>query len=114
MKHTPTPWMQGKVGGEPVITAVLNPFGYFVYFTDWQDDETIKANAERIVACVNACEGLSNEQLQHIGSVRHLLEHTAMVTSERNALTERLNNALEEIGRLKNEIEGLKRTGGAK
>ena len=61
MKHAPEPWSVSALGngihaGDISICQFYNRFG-----TDFPNFE---ANARRIVACVNACEGLSTERLE--------------------------------------------------
>jgi len=64
MKHTKEPWGVGRpspngqqvIGnGKGMMIAIANP-------TSTQGE--VNANAERIVACVNACEGITNEALE--------------------------------------------------
>ena len=78
MKHTTTKWeIYDKVGlhetaivaGDKFICEVKHyskddePFKrWFNKYTDPTNEEGI-ANAERIVACVNACDGVSNNKL---------------------------------------------------
>lgn len=63
-KHSPTPWNSSgpyidDINGWAVADTLLTTTG----------NATRYANAARIVACVNACEGLSNEQLASIGDL---------------------------------------------
>ncbi len=57
MKHTKEPWC---------VIGVDNSYEIFSksedYDVAWSIDS--EANAERIVACVNACEGITNEALE--------------------------------------------------
>ena len=57
MKHTQEPWC---------VIGVDNSYEIFSesedYDVAWSIDS--EANAERIVACVNACEGITNEALE--------------------------------------------------
>lgn len=65
MNHTPEPWtlskpFRGDAGGKCVsITGVHSHYYESVDYNTEQE----KADAERIVACVNACQGLSTESL---------------------------------------------------
>lgn len=64
-KHTPTPWEIGSSKRSVISSNPANPkviarmnfagLGHGIYF----DDEP-EANAQRIVTCVNACEGIDN------------------------------------------------------
>lgn len=63
MEHTPTPWIigaNGKIYGNEIrldAQPVCNP-------NTENTDGCDKANARRIVACVNACEGIPTELLE--------------------------------------------------
>lgn len=70
-KHTPEPWHEGAGNGERAIfgpenirmrlehSTTLYPICKVV--TGWDDAED-RANGARIVACVNACEGIANPE----------------------------------------------------
>lgn len=67
-EHTQGPWFTKKDGLSYYIDAriggrMLQEVAYCGPTEKWEEQE---ANARRIVACVNACEGLSNEQLANI------------------------------------------------
>lgn len=69
MEHTPEPWVAGtgEYNGVGHYMAVNNDESKAVALTGIigkEDAEKSKANARRIVACVNACEGLPNELLE--------------------------------------------------
>ena len=64
-KHTPGPWVIGRppsngeqtIGDKNGLMVAVATTGYGV---------NSEANARRIVACVNACAGMTNEQLDNI------------------------------------------------
>lgn len=110
MKHTAEPWIvdlnntyQGKphymVGVEGTTTriALTGEIG------SGDDDESI-ANARRIVACVNACRGISNEILEdpeylikkELETIDDLVNLREKAESERGEMRVRLA-ALEDI-----------------
>lgn len=71
---TPEPW---KVGPYPEfshnkVVCITNTETYVFSDTAIGEDED-QANAERIVACVNACAGISTEALEQ-GVVKELYE----------------------------------------
>lgn len=72
--HTPEPWRYEN-DGESVL---LYADGEYVGEADCRhaDIETDEINARRIVACVNACQGVSTEVLEtdHINQALELLE----------------------------------------
>ena len=82
MTHSHEPWTVGKdacddqgfigvyimssedsVGISLCRSAVADKQGYYDGYTSSPDNETGVANRERIVACVNACVGVSTERL---------------------------------------------------
>jgi len=71
MKHTKEPW---KVSSRRA-TFITNPNSAYTeviaqcYFLDNKKEEE---NAKRIVACVNACKGITNEALE-AGAVKHII-----------------------------------------
>lgn len=58
MKHTPEPWFVEFENH--VYTADLQVFVALTWGSSKLDEPTIRANAHRIVACVNACEGIED------------------------------------------------------
>ena len=64
-KHTPEPWKVNQDGCGDLFISGSNA----EHVTDCGgvDDDTFIANARRIVACVNACKGLSTERLESPG-----------------------------------------------
>lgn len=61
-KHTPEPWKTGA-GYEQQEPGVYI-YGGDGLIVSSEDTEITEANARRIVACVNACAGISTEQLE--------------------------------------------------
>jgi azurin len=57
------------------------------------ENEVGEANARRIVACVNACTGLTTEIVEQTGIVRDLIGQNALLTKQRDDLLA----ALEEL-----------------
>lgn len=70
MKHTPTPWRIGKHGTVVADSAEgisVSGADETQYYDGYLIGESISSNnAERILACVNACEGITNEQLKKL------------------------------------------------
>jgi hypothetical protein len=72
MNHTKEPWIVSSRRA----TFIIKPNSVYTeviaqcYFLDNKKEE---ANAKRIVACVNACEGITNEALE-AGYIKHLVE----------------------------------------
>ena len=68
-KHTPGPWAVDEDG---VVYRAGFRHGYIKLATAWREDawcgadgdDESRANARRIVACVNACEGVPIEVLE--------------------------------------------------
>ena len=62
MQHTKEPWNGKNI---PLTASALERVGFYIVFTNnpATKDEA-EANARRIVACVNACAGISTETLE--------------------------------------------------
>lgn len=64
MKHSPEPWIIGEPrpgsSGGTVVSIGVRP--HYCGEVDY-NDETDIANAERIVACVNYCQGIPTKEL---------------------------------------------------
>jgi hypothetical protein len=71
-KHTPGPWK----AYDDCMFAMRDHTLYVI------DKAQSEANARRIVACVNACEGISTEALEHRG---HLLQAEDSIIKRLNA-----------------------------
>ena len=62
IKHTPEPWAAYQdASGDVFISSAETSF--HIAEVGSEDDETVIPDANRIVACVNACAGISNEML---------------------------------------------------
>lgn len=61
MSHTKEPWYTSDEGGNFRVMAADENGGYTLADMCSDDQE---ANARRIVACVNACEGIDTESLE--------------------------------------------------
>ena len=61
MKHTKEPWEFGDIYSYGI--GFVYGAGIEVAETNGNSLEEINANAKRIVACVNACAGITNETL---------------------------------------------------
>ena len=72
MKHTVEPWEVGELLQQNIIGGVGNEQDVIVscITTETGDRE---ANAKRIIACVNACAGITNEALE-AGVVKGMCE----------------------------------------
>ena len=65
-QHTPEPWGPGT---EVYISAKAGEkFGPHFAYPQGHNQELCEANARRIVACVNACAGLSTVGLEKVGA----------------------------------------------
>jgi hypothetical protein len=79
MKYSETPWTQKKAlqGMNSIVSASSGESIAVVRYNPPKHDDA--ANAERIVACVNACEGITTESLES-GLIKHLLKDAFMRT----------------------------------
>ena len=80
-QHTPEPWVFDQ---QAEIPHVMTPDGYaIVEACPWgsiSDQETMSANARRIVACVNACAWIDTEYLereQYLGTASFAMRDAA-------------------------------------
>jgi len=111
MKHTKEPWktdsQSGIIFGKSIggcqmkesshMVAQMRGWGHLKYLGEQEAFEIQIANAERIVACVNACEGITNYSLE---SENGLINKSLKSIHEREQLQARvkqLEEALEEI-----------------
>lgn len=91
MKHTTEPWHFC----EPTETlhALRAETGRVVADVGYSDtDAQNRMNARRIVACVNACAGVTTEELERGGFVSGLIERLEEKERQRDALQEELEN----------------------
>ena len=65
MNHTPEPWEVDRESESLERVGVSSGDKLVCQCARWGLDEDL-ANAERIVACVNACAGLTDEQVARI------------------------------------------------
>ena len=65
MNHSPEPWVLFTEFG---LINILDSKGKSVSFTN-MPDSPVMANHRRIVACINACAGISSEELNAFGVV---------------------------------------------
>lgn len=68
-EHSPEPWVANECGADEFFICEESPPGETGKDTGWgkQIGEVDgKANARRIVACVNACKGFSTEELEYL------------------------------------------------
>lgn len=87
-KHTPGPW-------KAYDNCVFAMRDHTLYVIDKAQSE---ANARRIVACVNACEGISTEALKHRGHLLKAEDSTAQrLNAERAELLEALKGLLDAL-----------------
>jgi hypothetical protein len=97
-KHTPGPWYVGKTidsdcriyspAGTHAIARTYGPDLNGIGVCRLTGPEN-RADARRIVACVNACEGISTEAIEVIskmGGVQHKMPVTAALVAQRDEL----------------------------
>lgn len=65
----------------------------------------LEANARRIVACVNACEGVSTKHLENNLPIRELVTRYSEVLREIEALKAERAGLVDDINALKDEIQ---------
>lgn len=104
-QHTPEPWGYDGYTGIGAISSDQFNDGYFTAEVMGPDKE---ANARRIVACVNALEGVPPEWLEafRTGNVKNVLQDLATVTKQRDELLAVLDKAESAIRELAVECDG--------
>ena len=106
MKHTKEPWHVCDPTEQ--IHAVRSEAGRIVADVGYSDtDAQNRMNARRIVACVNACAGVTTEELEQGGFVTGLIERLEEKERQRDALQEELENIATAAWR---ELEMILRT----
>ena len=77
-KHTPEPWRRSTKSwdGDKIMTIVgpqgeeivQEPTEFYAYDSGaFVTPDGLSVNLDRIIVCINACAGLSNEYLEEIG-----------------------------------------------
>lgn len=106
-KHTPGPWVASRCENEKEWGIDSGEWG-IATCADCPGDGTPEANARRIVACVNACEGSSTEWLEAfanmpvgVSSIEKCVEHCETLLAkikeldaQRDELLKAINNYL--------------------
>ena len=101
-KFTPGPWhanwtrLNGKAIGFHVADEThgsIRPICEFYDGTEAMPPEEVEANARRLVACWNACEGMTADELEEIARTGGMLgprEDVAKIAEQRDELREAL------------------------
>lgn len=78
MKHTKEPWRMYQEPSSLIVTEESPDLLCSICstFNTSLSTEQMNANAERIVACINACRGITNEAL-HKGLVKCAVQNLA-------------------------------------
>ncbi|WP_071912756.1 hypothetical protein [Aeromonas sp. SCS5] len=88
-KHTPEPWaVHQDASGDVFISSAVTSF--HIAEVGSEDDETVFADASRIVACVNACAGLPQEALDGGWSATGISAYAADLEKQVRHFQERL------------------------
>jgi hypothetical protein len=119
--HTPEPWSLGKwidahevyidaLAGDPDFKSSMWEGLMTVYGSE---DDAIKlshskaeANARRVVACVNALQGVSTEKLEEAAKLGITDVSMGNLFSSRLALEKKLREAEQEIAYLNSRLNG--------
>lgn len=93
-RHTPEPWINPYPGSEVYLRDIVNVTGHYedgrpMYWTvatvNQRRDES-EANANRIVACVNALQGLTNDEVARLPELWAALREYGHADPMRNAI----------------------------
>ena len=88
-KYTRGPW---KTEGEGIHALIRGGDATIVAVRHRLPADVHEANARRIVACVNACEGISTENLEDNRPVKWLAQQYNEVIKQRDELLEALKD----------------------
>ena len=104
MQHTKEPWNGKNI---PLTASALERVGFYIVFTNnpATKDEA-EANARRIVACVNACEGIPTGVLEKQGMVP-IEQVTHDIERQRDKLLATLEGLTNDIHSLIYESSGV-------
>ena len=87
-QHTPEPWAQERASkslhARTFQRVIVSPGCEYVIaeLMQFGDDDPREANARRIVACVNACKGISNERLDEMAEEDRYFGRTVISEAE--------------------------------
>lgn len=97
-KHTPTPWRVGRPGTVVSDSHIEHGPGgcdCVEYYGGHLIAESItSANSRRIVACVNACEGISTESLERSDVIASMQGERRRLETQRDDLLTALHRLL--------------------
>ena len=100
--HTPGPWAVNFTKFSEVRAENGAVIARCVKLTSLTN---LEANARRIVACVNACEGVSTKHLENNLPIRELVTRHNEVLREIEALKAERAGLVDDINALKDEIQ---------
>jgi hypothetical protein len=84
-KHTPTPWHHTQHGSTGKPNILWSPSGTYIGQVGVLEiDGPADANADRIIACVNACEGI-DDPAKSLNDARRLLQSALQKGSNEEA-----------------------------
>lgn len=92
-KHTPEPWYfdtKSRVGVDDLSICAVDAIDEYRP-GGWDFGETSEANARRIVACVNACEGLSQDALDGGWTAKGISDYAKKLEAQRDAIEKQMN-----------------------
>ena len=105
--HTKEPWLCDKR-----TVYALNKKGFNIFSAVVQDCRTsnseMEENARRIVACVNACEGISTENLEDNKPIIELANDYNAVLKQRDMLLDVLRKTADDLAYVAYNIDGSK------
>ena len=102
-KHTPIPWFKNEyrqIFGPNGRRICIDGFAFGTHST-----EESQANTRRVIACINACEGFSDEELEGADLFKDSIESQSEIVAlkqQRDDLLAALQDALGDLEYLKN------------
>ena len=105
-KHTPEPWRTDAECGFPQDIHDSKGNLFLRCGSDFDNEIYGEANARRIVACVNACAGISQQYLEELNGETLADKQMVLITQrdEYSLLAYRRQNILDEVIKQRDEL----------
>ena len=105
-KHTPEPWRTDEECGFPQDIHDSKGNLFLRCGSDFDNEIYGEANARRIVACVNACAGISQQYLEELNGETLADKQMVLITQrdEYSLLAYRRQNILDEVIKQRDEL----------
>ena len=114
MDHTKEPWKIGNgrktdlyMGWDTILGKNEDGEKFVLCRVNGNYEDIGRANARRIVACVNACAGIPNDMLEEAGFGNVLSIGVTNLTAERDSLRSTLAEKTAQVERLRDALTNI-------